>query len=158
MNHRFKPLCALVLASLPGLALASLGRDREAIAALPWREREATDTRARAYVVSLRACLEGQRDESLAALHQLRLPIDAEARYYVARTYAALGEADMAMTELNAAVDGGFLCHDTFRRDAWLSTLHTDARFVSLATSARERSARAAALFAEAGGPRILGA
>ncbi len=141
---------------LPGLALASLGRDREAIAALQWRERETTDTRARAYLVSLRACLEGRRDESLHALRGLRRPVDAEARYYVARTYAALGERELAIQDLREAVEGGFLCHDTFARDPWLEALRDDARFTRLTTSARERSTRAAAAFAEAGGHRIL--
>ena len=42
---------------MPGLALASLGRDREAIAALVWRERETADTRVRSYLISLRALL-----------------------------------------------------------------------------------------------------
>ena len=141
---------------MPGLALASLGRDREAIAALRWRERETTDTRVRCYLVSLRALLEGRRDESLAALHRLRVPVDAEARYYVARTYAALGELDLAMDELTQVVEGGFLCHETFGHDPWLTALHADARFASLVAQARARSEHAAAAFARAGGAARL--
>jgi DNA-binding winged helix-turn-helix (wHTH) protein/tetratricopeptide (TPR) repeat protein len=141
---------------MPGLALASLGRNRDAIAALKWRERDTTDTRVRCYLVSLRALLEGRRDESLDALHELRGPVDAEARYYVARTYAALGESDVAMVELTRAVEGGFLCHDTFAQDPWLKPLHADARFAPLIASARERSARAAAAFDSTGGTTLL--
>ncbi|BCS30915.1 hypothetical protein TBR22_A01160 [Luteitalea sp. TBR-22] len=141
---------------MPGLALASLGRDREAVAALRWRERETTDTRVRCYLVSLRALLEGQRDESLEALQRLRVPVDAEARYYVARTYAALGEHDLAMEELTQVVDGGFLCHETFARDPWLSVLHADARFAPVVARARARSERAAVEFARAGGTTRL--
>ena len=141
---------------MPGLALASLGREREAIDALKWRERETTDTRVRCYLVSLRACLEGRRDESLDALQRLHLPVDAEARYYVARTYAALGEADLAMRELTRVVEGGFLCHETFARDPWLRPLHADARFAALVAHARQRSARAAAAFDAAGGHSFI--
>lgn len=137
---------------MPGLALASLGRDREAIAALQWRERETTDTRVRGYLVSLRALLEGRREECLEALQRLRLPVDAEARYYVARTYAALGEHDTALAELAQVVEGGFLCHDTFGRDPWLAALRTDARFTALVEQARTRSQHAAAEFERAGG------
>lgn len=141
---------------MPGLALASLGRDREAIAALRWRERETTDTRVRWYLVSLRALLEGRRDESIEALQRLRVPVDAEARYYVARTYAALGEHDVAMEELAQVVDGGFLCHETFARDPWLRPLHEDARFAPVVARARTRSERAAAEFARAEGATRL--
>lgn len=141
---------------MPGLALASLGRDREAIAALRWRERETTDTRVRCYLVSLRALLEGRRDESIEALQRLRVPVDAEARYYVARTYAALGEHDLAMEELTQVVDGGFLCHETFARDPWLSALHADARFAPVVARARARSERAAVEFARVGGATRL--
>ena len=143
---------------MPGLAVASLGRTREAIAALRWRERDATDTRVRGYLVSLRALLEGHRDESLEALHGLRLPIDAEARYYVARTYAALAEPDLALTELTQAVKGGFLCHETFRHDPWLTVLHADVRFTRLMSDAAARSTAAADAFERAGGPSLLGA
>src|SRR5690606_11561881 len=143
---------------LPGLALASLGRTDDAIAALRWREREVAAGQGRDYLVSLRACLEGRRDESLAALRRLRRAVDAEARYYVARTYAPLGERDAALRDLEAAVEGGFLCHETLTRDPWLEDLHGDPRFERLVTQARQRSARAAALFAEAGGHRLLGA
>jgi len=142
---------------MPGLALASLGRDREAIAALQWRERDATDTRARSYLVSLRALLEGRREESLEALHRLRVTVDAEARYYVARSFAALGEPDLALSELTQAVEGGFLCHDTFTRDPWLTALHDDARFTRLIATAAERSAKAAASFERVGGHTLLG-
>lgn len=55
---------------MPGLALASLGRQADAIAALRWRERDTRDNRARAFLVSLRALLEGQHDESLHAVHR----------------------------------------------------------------------------------------
>ena len=141
---------------MPGLALASLKRDRDAIAALTWRERETADTRARCYLVSLRALLQGRRDESLRALERVRIQVDAEASYYVARTSAALGDFDSAIREMTHAIDGGFLCHDTFAHDPWLKKLHTDPRFAPLLDAARERSAHAVAVFDRAGGEAFL--
>jgi hypothetical protein len=40
---------------MQGLALASLGREREAVAALRWRDRETSENRIRPYLTSLRA-------------------------------------------------------------------------------------------------------
>ena len=80
---------------MTGLALMSLGREAEAIAALRWRERDTRDNRARAFLVSLRALLEGARGESLTALGRAADEIaDPEALYYIARTYARLGAHD----------------------------------------------------------------
>ncbi len=78
---------------------------REAVAALRWRERETTDTTIRPYLTSLRAALEGDREKSLAALDAAAtLPIDAEALYYLARTFAPLGAGDRAVVELRRVV------------------------------------------------------
>ncbi len=141
---------------MPGLALASLKRDREAIAALTWRERETADTRVRCYLVSLRALLQGHRDESLRALERVRIQVDAEASYYVARTYAALDDFDSAIREMTHVIDGGFLCHGTFTHDPWLEKLRTDPRLAPLLDAARKRSAHAAAAFDRAGGKTLL--
>jgi hypothetical protein len=53
----------------------------DAIAALRWRGRDIRDNRARAFLISLRALLEGRREESLAALERAEDEItDPEAR------------------------------------------------------------------------------
>jgi hypothetical protein len=142
---------------MPGLALASLGRDREAIAALRWRERKTADSRVRCYIASLRALLEGHRDESLRALDKAVLSqVDAEAKYYVARTYARLGERDRAMREMKRVIDGGFLCYETFVSDPWLNVLRSDARLAALVDAAQCRSARAESAFVCGGGGTLL--
>ena len=77
---------------MSGLALASLGREPDAIAALRWRERDTRDNRARAFLIPLRALLQGERDESLQALHRAGDELtDPEAKYDIARSFARLG-------------------------------------------------------------------
>lgn len=144
---------------MPGVALAALGRERDAIAALQWRERESVDTRVAPYIASLRTLLEGRRDQSLAALEQaLVLQVDPEAIYYLARSYAFLGEVDLALREMTRVVEGGFFCHETFDRDPWLTAVREDPRFAALIERARQGSTRAAQAFVEAGGPAIVDA
>ncbi len=143
---------------MPGLALASLGRDREAIAALKWRERDTQDNRIRHYLASLRALLEDRRDESLAEIGNLiGSPLDAEGLYYLARSYARLGEKDRALSTLERVVTGGFLCHQTFERDPWLVPLAGGRQFQALVERARDKSTEARTAFVAAGGPQLLG-
>lgn len=142
---------------MPGVALAALGRPDDAIAALRWREREAVDSRAGSYIASLRALLEGDREQSLRALdHATALLVDPEAIFYLARTYARLDMRERALREMTRVVDGGFYCHETFARDPWLAGLRGDRRFEALLALARTASARAADAFARAGGQDIL--
>ena len=142
---------------MPGLALASAGRTREAIAALRWRERESADTRVAPYLASLRALLEGSRDESLAALEQASAgPLDAEAIYYMARSYAKHGETDRALQLMERVIDGGFVCHVTFAQDPWLDAVRGSARFVELLARSRAQAALARRAFEDAGGPAAL--
>ena len=142
---------------MPGLALASMGRKVDAIAALRWRERDTRDNRARAFLVSLRALLDGDRDESLAALRRAGDSIaDPEALYYIARTYAKIDESDAALSALAHVVDGGFFCYPAFTRDPWLDPLRPNPRFTAVLEAARARHESAARAFSEAGGDRLL--
>jgi TolB-like protein/Flp pilus assembly protein TadD len=143
---------------MPGLALSSLGRTREAIAALRWRERESPDTRIGPYIRSLRALLEGKRVDSLRAVDcAIALPVDGEALYYMARTYAKWAEVERAVDAMTRVVDSGFVSHTTFARDPWLDPIRRDGRFAAILEQARQRSARAALLFDGSGGRGVLG-
>lgn len=130
---------------------------REAVAALRWRERETTDTTIRPYLTSLRAALEGDREKSLAALEAAAtLPIDAEALYYLARTFARLGAGDRAVVELRRVVDGGFWCYDALIRDRWLDPIRSRPEARAALEEARDRAERCRATFVESDGETLL--
>jgi DNA-binding winged helix-turn-helix (wHTH) protein len=142
---------------LAGLALASLGREQDAVAALRWRERGTRDNRARAFLVSLRALLEGHREESLVALQRAEDEItDPEARYYIARSLAHLGSHDAAMTSLRRVVDDGYFCYPVFASDAWLAGVRGSTAFAEILDAARARHESAASAFHTAGGDALL--
>ena len=142
---------------MQGLALASLGREAEAAVALRWRERETVDTRIRPYLVSLRALLEGDYAASLAAVDAAAaLPVDAEALYYLVRTFARLGEDARAAAGLDRVVTGGFWCHETFARDPWLGDLRQRADVAHTIARAREHAVRADRLFGASGVARLF--
>lgn len=142
---------------LPGLALASAGRDADAIAALKWRERDTRDNRARAFLVSLRAALEGDGHESLAALRRAQQDLaDPEALYYIARTYARLGDTASALSSLARVVDEGYACCSGLVDDPWLVSVRSDPAFQTIVEAARARHDAAAIAFADADGERIL--
>jgi DNA-binding winged helix-turn-helix (wHTH) protein len=142
---------------MPGLALAAMGRDADAIAALRWRERDTRDNRARAFLISLRALVEGHRDESLAALQRAGDELaDPEALFYIARTYARLDERDASLSALARAVEEGFFCVPGFTADPWLQRLRDDPRLSAIVRRAETRHHDAARTFAEAGGAAVL--
>ena len=142
---------------MPGLALASLGREVDAIAALRWRERETRDNRARAFLVSLSALLEGRRDDCLAALARAGDALaDPEALYYVARTYAKLGERRAALDAMARVVDGGFYCAPAFASDPWLRELSGDPDLARIVDRAGRGHREAAELFEQAGGAALV--
>ena len=142
---------------MQGLALASLGREADAIAALRWRERETTEGSIRPYLHSLCALLEGDRAGSLAAVRSA-LPTlrDAEAIYYMARTLVRLDEYEQAVVELARVVRGGFWCHQVFVRDPWLAPVRERPEVRAIIDDARARMERARVMFVQAGGDRWL--
>lgn len=144
---------------MPGLALASLGRLGDAIAALKWRERDTRDNRARAFLVSLRSALEGHGDESVIALRRAEQDLaDPEARYYIARTYARLGDTASALSSLARVVDEGYACGSGLIGDPWLTSVRSDPAFQTIVEAARASHEAAAIAFADADGERILSA
>jgi DNA-binding winged helix-turn-helix (wHTH) protein len=138
---------------MSGLALASLGRESDAIAALRWRERDTRDNRARAFLVSLRALLQGERDESLHALHRAGDELtDPEAKYYLARSFARLSASDDALASLSDVVHDGFFCYPAFVSDPWLDGLRHLQPFRALLETAQSRHESAREAFRRAGG------
>jgi serine/threonine protein kinase/tetratricopeptide (TPR) repeat protein len=141
---------------ISALALASAGREQEAREFLRERETRVADARARDYLLALRALLEGDREASIQALNRVTLNPDPESLFYVARTFARLGEAERAIEELER-VAAAFFCYPVFVRDPWLDPLRGDVRFLKLLRALEEKHRRAAATFIEHGGERVLG-
>ena len=142
---------------LAKLTLASMGRTADAVAALRWRERDTRDNRVRAFLISLRALLEGDRDESLAALERAADQLtDPEARYYVARSYAHFGVVGAALASLLAVVDGGYACGPAMTIDTWFDSIRHDGEFERLLARARAGHQSADKAFLDAGGPELL--
>jgi len=144
---------------IDALALTALGREPEALALLRDREMRAEHRMIRLLIVSLRAALEGRREDTLrlcAEYLNLRIK-DPEALYYMARHIAYVGDADAALDTLQSAVDGGLAAYPALARDPWLDSLRTRARFNALAQVVEARFKQAQEAFRRADGERLLG-
>ena len=142
----------------PAVFLAMLGRTDEAIAKL--RQREDLIWRlGRLYLTSLRALLEGNREESLAACKELRQGRfrDPEGIYYLARELVFLGEHESALDTLANAINRGFFCYPALVRDPWLDSLRARPEFTALLQQAQQLHREAAAAFLASGGDALLG-
>jgi hypothetical protein len=140
------------------LTLASLGRTEEAISKL--RQREQIIWRlGKLYLTSLRALLEGNRQESLAACEELRKATfrDPEGIYYLARQLSYMGEETSALDTLSRAIDNGFFCHQAMVRDPWLDSLRANSEFASLLRKAHQLHREASTAFLTGGGAALLG-
>ncbi len=126
---------------IQGVSLAALGRTREAIDSLEQNERRTSRESIVCYLRSLRFALEGNKKESLNNLDGARTPgIDAEALYYLVRTYCYLGEQEKAMEGLQEVVRKGFCPVYTFERDAWIASLKDRNAFRRLLDESRRLS------------------
>jgi serine/threonine protein kinase/tetratricopeptide (TPR) repeat protein len=141
-----------------GLTLATVGRTEEAIAKLRQRE-EIIWRLGKLYLISLRALLEGNREESLQACDELRKATfrDPEGIYYLARQLSFLGEQDRALETLSRAINHGFFCYPAMVRDPWLDSIRTHPEFTALLRQANERQREAAGAFVAGGGDALLG-
>lgn len=142
----------------PAVFLAMLGRTNEAIAKL--RQREDLVWRlGRLYLTSLRALLEGNREESLTACEELRQGRfrDPEGIYYLARELSFLGEQEPALETLGKAINRGFFCYPVMVRDPWLDAIRARVEFTALLHQAQQLQREAAAAFVAASGDTLLG-
>jgi serine/threonine protein kinase/tetratricopeptide (TPR) repeat protein len=138
------------------LALAMLGRRDEALDAL--RRIDGTvASRLLQYTTALRLLIEGDRAGSVAAIRQLVDVQDPEARFYVARHLAHLGEGEHALAMLDAVVDSGFFCLPALTRDPWLDAVRGTAEFAALLKRAESRHRQAVISFLSVEGDRVLG-
>jgi serine/threonine-protein kinase len=141
------------------LALTALGRTEEALATLrrgesarPWRL-------GKCFLTSLRAFLEGYREESLQACDEIRKSTfrDPEGIYYIARQFSYLGQGTEALEMLARAIEHGFFCYPTMVRDPWLDGLRARPEFTDLLRTSHQMHREASAVFLAAGGDALLG-
>jgi len=113
------------------LILAMLDRVPEAVIILRQHEEIFPLRLSRLFLTSMRALLEGNREESLRASEELMKATfrDPEGHYYVARQLSHLGADDWALEMFSRAVDNGFFCYQAFVRDPWLDHLRGKPAF-----------------------------
>ena len=142
-----------------GIVLAMLGRVEEAVTLLrqcelakPWRL-------SKLFLTSLRALLEGNREEGREAGAELMKATfrDPEGMYYLARQFSYFRDEDWALDMLSRAINNGFFCHQAMVRDPWLDALRARLEFTELLRKARQLQLEASAAFLAGNGPGLLG-
>ncbi len=137
-------------------ALIMMGRREEALVSL-----RAIDDRMPGLLISftsgLRHLLEGNIEESRAALRPIMAAKDPEARFYLARQLSHIGDTSDALAVLRGVVNDGFFCLPAMVRDPWLDPLRALPEFNEILTLAEERHRAAIVSFLTSGGDRVLG-
>jgi TolB-like protein len=146
------------LGYIGALALYSIGRKDEALALVTERARWRQTPLGVGYLQSLRALIEGRREECVHLTDELRrrFHVRGEELFYVARHYAWADEQDKARNALAEAVETGYFNHPTFAKDPWLARLRESSALDGILQKAAERHRAAEAVFLEAGGSRYL--
>jgi serine/threonine protein kinase/tetratricopeptide (TPR) repeat protein len=141
------------------LALAMLGRVEEAVSLLRQRELAKPWRLGKLFLTSLRALLEGEREESLAASEELMQATfrDPEGMYYLARQLGYLRKEAQALDMLSRAIDNGFFCHPAMLLDPWLDSLRARSEFTGLMSKAHQQHRDASTAFVAGGGASLLG-
>lgn len=146
-------------ALITALSLASMGREREAIAQFRAMERLGLPGSMAYYMTAMRATVEGKVDEAIEAAERVQkgpLPPDPCPRYYHARLLAKIGDSQRALEQLKIATEG-FFCYPTLAHDPWLGSLRGLPEFAAILQRASTKHRNAAAAFAQAGGAAAVG-
>jgi TolB-like protein len=141
------------------LALTGLGRFEEAVALLKEREAEKPSRLGLLYLTSLRALLEGKREESHKSNAEIRKSTfrDPEGIFYFARHLSYLCQEDEALETLSRSIDSGFFCYPAMVRDPWLDPLRSRPEFTAILRKCQQLHREASAAFLSFGGDTLLG-
>jgi eukaryotic-like serine/threonine-protein kinase len=141
------------------VCLAMLGRQEEAIELLRESEANKPWRLGWLYLKSLRALLEGKREESLEASQELLKATfrDPEGMFYLVRQLSYLGADESALAMLRRSVEHGFCCYPAMVRDPWLDGLRGKLEFSNLLHEAHQLHLEALQAFLENGGDALLG-
>lgn len=142
---------------MEAMALDALGRKDEALRRVRNR-REALPPLLRQWLEMLDSYLSGRNKD---AVHQI-LEIghqgsDPEGFYYRARLLAKLGRHSAALDSLQKALQSGFFCAPSWRREAYFEGLCHLPEFHQLLATAEARTASARHAFEHGNGPKLLG-
>src|SRR6266852_8721717 len=141
------------------LMQSMLGNIQEAISQLREVEKSGPWRLGRLYVSSLRALLEGNRQESLQASEELMQATfrDPEGMYYMSRQLSYLGAEAYALEMLGRAINNDFFCYPAMVRDPWFDGLRARSEFTALLRKSHQLHREAASDFLAAGGDSLLG-
>lgn len=144
---------------LVALALKELGRGEECPPALLRELENKNKTRIRDFIVAGRALLEGNREESIAAVNRILASDfqDPEGLFYLSRHLAYLNAIGPALELFERVVKGGYFCFPAMEKDPWLDSLRREPVFVDLLNQAETGHREAAVAFKQFGGEKVLG-
>jgi serine/threonine protein kinase len=139
------------------MVLASADRHEDALDILREGDRAKRPALLQDFLSSLRALLEGRREESLAATERCIAAFrDPEPLFYLSRQLSYLGETERAIEELHHVLDRGYLCSQVLARDRWLGRARERPEFAILQRRAIELQQQTADFFVECGTARLL--
>ena len=143
------------------IALAMLGRERDAVVAARDRLPRESFPLFRIYGESLIALLEGRPNDAAGKMRGTEAQaagfMDPEGFFIWARVWARLGRKAEAMRLLERAGTGGFDCLQSYRNDPWLASLQDEAAFAALVDRVAARRREAVESFTAAQGDVVLG-
>jgi len=141
------------------LILLMLDRAPEAIAILRQQEENSSWRLGKLFLTSMRALVEGNREESIQASGELLRATfrDPEGLYYQARQLSYLGADDWALEMFGRSVDNGFFCYQSFVRDPWLDRLRGKPAFAAIMQKAAQLHQEALRVFRSNSGDTFLG-
>jgi DNA-binding winged helix-turn-helix (wHTH) protein/tetratricopeptide (TPR) repeat protein len=143
---------------LVALALKELGREEECPPALLRELENKNKTRIRDFIVAGRALLEGDREESIAAVNRILASNfqDPEGLFYLSRHLAYLGEVGPALELFRRVVKGGYFCYPAMVKDPWLDPMRKEPEFAKLLHESEIGHREAAAAFKQLSGEKVL--
>ncbi len=160
LQHDYSRLTSLKMEEYPyiaGIALAEVGQQKQAIAALRQLEEKSTN-RLGDFARTARTLIENDREASIAAAEHIVSSefSDPEGLYYLTRHLAHLNQADSALNLLERVVAGGFFCYPAMQTDPWLDPVRKNPKFLKLFKTVEKNHRAAEAAFSRLEGDRIL--
>jgi DNA-binding winged helix-turn-helix (wHTH) protein/tetratricopeptide (TPR) repeat protein len=133
-------------------------RGQEALPVLHELEQK-TKTRIRDFITAVRALIEDDANESIAAINRIIASDfqDPEGLFYLSRHLSHLRQIEPALQLLERVVAGGYFCYPAMAQDPWLDPLRKKAEFKKLLARAEAQHRDAVGAFKRLSGEKLLG-